>query len=99
MPFIPHTPESLLPRSDSKNPAATCRGLTSTGRPCRRGLSKSPQSSPSPSPRAASPNSFCWQHKDQAQSALPQGLQSTTIKERNSIDTLAERLGLLEIEQ
>lgn len=97
MPFIPHTPESLLPRSDSKNPAATCRGLTSNGRPCRRGLSKSPQSSPSPSPRASSPNGFCWQHKDQAQT--PQGLQSTTIKERTSIDTLAERLGLLEVEQ
>jgi hypothetical protein len=99
MPFIPHTPESLLPRSDSKNPAATCRGLTSTGRPCRRGLSKSPQSSPSPSPRTASPDGFCWQHKDQAKSTLPQGLPSTTIKERTSIDTLTERLGLLEVEQ
>ncbi|OCL14520.1 DUF1766-domain-containing protein [Glonium stellatum] len=38
MPFIPHTPESLLPRSDSKNPATTCKGITSGGRPCRRSL-------------------------------------------------------------
>ncbi|PMD36804.1 DUF1766-domain-containing protein [Hyaloscypha variabilis F] len=103
MPYIPHTPESLLPRSDSKNPAATCRGLTSTGRPCRRAISKSPQSSPSPSPRRSpSPEAFCWQHKDQADShaaALPQGLQSSTIRERTSIDTLVDRLGLLEVEQ
>jgi hypothetical protein len=102
MPYIPHTPESLLPRSDSKNPAATCRGLTSNGRPCRRAISKSPQSSPSPSPRRSpSPEAFCWQHKDQADAhaASPQGLQSTTIRERTSIDTLVDRLGLLEVEQ
>ena len=44
MPFIPHTPESLLPRSDSKNPATTCKGITSSGRPCRRSIAtaKSP---------------------------------------------------------
>jgi T5orf172 domain len=103
MPYIPHTPESLLPRSDSKNPAATCRGLTANGRPCRRAISKSPQSSPSPSPRRSpSPEAFCWQHKDQANSqatASPQGLQSSTIRERTSIDTLVDRLGLLEVEQ
>ena len=102
MPFIPHTPESLLPRSDSKNPAATCRGLTSNGRPCRRAIAKSPQSSPSPSPRRTpSPEAYCWQHRDQAASghASPQGLQNSTIKERTSIDTLAERLGLLGVEK
>jgi hypothetical protein len=98
MPFIPHTPESLLPRSDSKNPAATCRGLTSNGRPCRRAIAKSPQSSPSPSPRRSpSPEAYCWQHRDQA--ASPQGRQNTTIKERASIDTLVDRLGLLEVEK
>ena len=52
MPFIQHTPESLLPRSDSKNAATTCKGLTSSGRPCRRSLASSTQSSPSPSPKA-----------------------------------------------
>ncbi|KAH8761882.1 meiotically up-regulated gene 113-domain-containing protein [Hyaloscypha finlandica] len=109
MPYIPHTPESLLPRSDSKNPTATCRGLTSNGRPCRRAISKSPQPSPSPSPRRTSsapstpnPEAFCWQHKVQADvhvTVLPQGLQSATIRERTSIDTLVDRLGLLEVEQ
>jgi hypothetical protein len=102
MPFIPHTPESLLERSDSKNPLSTCRGLTSNGRPCRRGISKSPHVSPSSSPRrASSPEAFCWQHKEQAavHCAAPIGIQSKTIRERTSVDTLAERLGLLEVEQ
>lgn len=103
MPFIPHTPESLLPRSDSKNPASTCRGLTANGEPCRRSLSKSPNVSPSPSPRrASSPEAFCWQHKDQVVAlgvASPQGIQSATIRERTSVDTLIDRLGLLEVEE
>lgn len=94
MPFIPHTPESLLPRSDSKNPAATCRGLTSNGRPCRRAVPKSVQSKPSQGLDA-----FCWQHKDQAAHASPQGLQYTTTRERTSVDTLIDRLGLLKVEQ
>ena len=74
----PHspTPESLIPRSDSKNPATTCKGITSSGRPCRRSLA-----SPTPSPRArrsSAPSvidstqdpasAYCWQHKDQAMS-------------------------------
>ncbi|KUJ12943.1 DUF1766-domain-containing protein [Mollisia scopiformis] len=103
MPFIPHTPESLLPRSDSKNPASTCKGLTANGQPCRRSLSKSPNVSPSPSPRrASSPEAFCWQHKNQAVTqggAFPQGIQSATIRERTSVDTLIDRLGLLEVEE
>lgn len=108
MPFIPNTPESLIQRSDSKDPAATCKGLTSTGRPCRRSLAGSPRSSKSPSPTpsnipAAGELGYCWQHKDQApsaagQNASPHGLQNSTIKERTSIDTLVDRLGLLEVE-
>jgi hypothetical protein len=94
MPFISHTPESLLTRSDSKNPAATCRGLTANGRPCRRAVSKSAQYSP-----GQGPETFCWQHKDQAAYASPQVLQPTTIRERTSVDTLVDRLGLLEVEQ
>ncbi|MCJ1340762.1 hypothetical protein MMC09_006058 [Bachmanniomyces sp. S44760] len=50
MPHVANTPESLLPRSDSKNPASTCKGITSNGRPCRRALAGSPASSPGPSP-------------------------------------------------
>jgi hypothetical protein len=94
MPFIPHTPESLLTRSDSKNPAATCRGLTANGRPCRRPVSKAAQSSPRQGPEA-----FCWQHKDQYIHTSPQGLRSTTIRERTSADSLADRLGLLNLKQ
>jgi len=85
MPFIPHTPEALLPRSDSKNPAATCRGLTATGRPCRRPISTS---SPSPIP------GYCWQHQDQTPQKPP-----PTIRERTSVDTLVDRLGILKIKQ
>jgi hypothetical protein len=100
MPFIPHTPESLLPRSDSKNPAVTCGGLTSTGRPCRRALSRTPQSSPTPSPRRISnPEAFCWQHRDQASIHTPSPQRPTAIRERTSIDTLVDRLHLLEVQE
>ena len=130
MPFIPHTPESLLPRSDSKNPATTCKGLTSSGRPCRRTLASS--SVPSPSP-ASSPSRnqpgvlavlteeqtnqgvvaaafFCWQHQDQAErlaAAAPstvgkqhmnQKTEVVQLKERCSIDTLVDRLGVLDVD-
>src|ERR1700709_1010296 len=75
---------------------------TTKGRTCRRAISKSPQHSPSPSPRrVSSPEAFCWQHREQATpcaSPSPRGLQSTTIQERTSIDTLVDRLGLLEAE-
>lgn len=87
-------PESLLPRSDSKNPAATCSGLTSSGRPCRRAVSNSTQTFPGQGCKG-----YCWQHKDQAAHTSSQGLQSTTIRERTSVDTLIDRLGLLEVEQ
>lgn len=38
MPFNQRTPECLIERADSKNPATTCKGITSNGRPCRRAL-------------------------------------------------------------
>jgi hypothetical protein len=85
MPFIPNTPESLLPRSDSRNPAATCRGLTGNGRPCRRAIAKTK-------------DGFCWQHTEQFAHASPQILPAT-IRERTSVDTLVDRLGLLEVEE
>lgn len=106
MPFIPHTPESLIPRSDSKNPSTTCAGLTSSGRLCRRAIAAS---SPSATVRLSlqsqiedivPSDAFCWQHKDQATGAEgvpPKGAQSSTIRERTSVDTLVDRLGLLEL--
>ncbi|KAI0977101.1 meiotically up-regulated gene 113-domain-containing protein [Xylaria arbuscula] len=82
MAFIPNTPESLIGRSDSKNPSTTCRGITAGGRPCRRPLAATPGSSPATSPLAsrsrvnqlrvddpADPGLYCWQHKDQASSS------------------------------
>ncbi|KAI0875494.1 meiotically up-regulated gene 113-domain-containing protein [Hypoxylon argillaceum] len=82
MPFIPNTPESLIGRSDSKNPSTTCRGITSGGRPCRRPLAATPGSSPAASPFASpnrrnqlrvddpsDPELYCWQHKQQASSS------------------------------
>ncbi|KAL9068000.1 MAG: hypothetical protein Q9161_006523 [Pseudevernia consocians] len=83
MPFIPHTPESLIQRSDSKDPGTTCKGITSAGRPCRRPIGSSAQSSPTGhrKPRSGviavlQPSDedhegaaayFCFQHKDQAE--------------------------------
>ncbi|KAF2730360.1 DUF1766-domain-containing protein [Polyplosphaeria fusca] len=80
MPFTGHTPESLLPRSDSKNPATTCKGITSSGRPCRRGINTAKASRTNGVLAVVSVVSddndeeeeglavfFCWQHKDQAE--------------------------------
>ena len=118
MPFIPHTPEALIPRSDSKNPATTCKGITSNGRPCRRALGTSTQSSPkvnrasqdgvlalltSSDTSEGDAAFFCWQHKEQA-SALAgvdgeaRKSKLVPLKQRRSIDTLVERLGVLEVE-
>ncbi|KAI4214078.1 MAG: hypothetical protein LQ351_003482 [Letrouitia transgressa] len=82
MPFIPHTPESLVSRSDSKNPVTTCKGIRLDGKPCRRNLATSPQVSPNSKGGAqdgvlavlraddghesSAAAFFCWQHKDQA---------------------------------
>lgn len=41
MPHFAHTPEALLGRNDSKNPSTTCKGITTSGRPCRRALAAS----------------------------------------------------------
>lgn len=52
MPFQNRTPESLVQRSDSKNPATTCRGITTAGKKCRHSLA-SPKS-PSAAARRSS---------------------------------------------
>ena len=82
MPFVPNTPESLIQRSDSKDPGTTCKGITSAGRPCRRPLAISPRSSPNIHRKSSNgviavlqpadedhegaAAYFCFQHKDQA---------------------------------
>ncbi|KAK4041271.1 meiotically up-regulated gene 113-domain-containing protein [Parachaetomium inaequale] len=107
MPFYANTPESRLGRADSKNPSTTCRGLTSTGRPCRRSLAA--DDAPPPSSRLkpsnirtddpADESLYCWQHKDQASASAksspgPRMSHTPILEERSSLDTLAERLGL-----
>jgi hypothetical protein len=118
MSFGHHTPESLLPRSDSKNPATTCKGITQNGRPCRRPLSTSPNSSPAPSPSRSygvlavlqddvghhsnAAAFYCWQHQDQAdqlQTTDPARTRLYPLKEKSSIDTLVDRLGVLDIDE
>ncbi|KAJ4302020.1 hypothetical protein N0V88_002153 [Collariella sp. IMI 366227] len=105
MPFYANTPESRLGRSDSKNPSTTCRGITSSGRPCRRPIAAtetSPSSylKPIRDDDPTDENLYCWQHKDQASvsaksSPGPRMSHTPILEERTSIDTLAERLGLM----
>ncbi|KAL8840555.1 MAG: hypothetical protein Q9170_001308 [Blastenia crenularia] len=109
MPFIPHTPESRISRSDSKDEATTCKGTTSTGRPCRRALNvrKPNDGVLAVLPRGNSDADgaaafFCWQHKDQAASFVSEDQSSGAthlypLKGRTSTDTLVERLGLIDL--
>lgn len=111
MAFHGRTPEALLGRSDSKNPATTCKGITGSGRPCRRALALSPNRRKSTAGVVALTESdgggvevegYCWQHKDQAPKAEevvePAHRKKKTelfpLQERNSIDTLVQRLGV-----
>ena len=109
MPFFPNTPESQIDRSDSKNPATTCRGITSSGRPCRRPMASSNTTLSSISPlrqvklRVDDPRDeklYCWQHKEQASlsarsSPGPKGSKTPILETRTSLDTLADRLGII----
>lgn len=99
------TPEAKLPRSDSRLASATCRGITSSGRPCRRSLaspnSKRRSTPLSPLPALASPL-HCWQHQDQVVSPVIQAPKTPVAKEvkrQSSLDTLVERIGELDLSQ
>lgn len=107
MPFVPNTPESRLGRTDSLNPETTCRGITGSGKPCRRPLADSdgpsrPQTKPKQltvdDPR--DPDLYCWQHREQANASShssPGPPQPNPIREsRESIDTLMDRLGIVD---
>ena len=107
MPHFKNTPESIVSRSDSKNPATTCRGITASGLPCRRSLASSPNSLPAKTAgvkASAGRNTditafYCWQHKDQAESILRRSTWNSDPQKqrRSSIDTLMDRLGVLDI--
>ncbi|KAF2854162.1 DUF1766-domain-containing protein [Plenodomus tracheiphilus IPT5] len=114
MAFTGTTPESMLPRSDSRNPATTCKGITKAGRPCRRPIDAKAShddgviavvsvTSDSDDEEVGAAAYFCWQHKDQAERLAARTsngppTQLYPLKERNSIDTLVERLGVLEVD-
>lgn len=115
MAFTGRTPESLMPRSDSRNPATTCKGITKSGRPCRRPIDAKASEdegviavvsvvSDDSDEEIGAAAYFCWQHKDQAEQLAAQATsgpatQLYPLKERNSIDTLVERLGVLEVDE
>jgi hypothetical protein len=111
MPFVANTPEALLDRADSKNPNSTCRGITGNGRPCRRPVAAAASASLSPPSRRrpVTPDPrdealYCWQHKDQAilstrSSPGPRATATPILEGRTSLDTLADRLGLVELQQ
>ncbi|OKL63930.1 hypothetical protein UA08_00283 [Talaromyces atroroseus] len=113
MPQLANTPESLLPRSDSRNPASTCRGINVNGKPCRRTLAASARSAAAlggvvavlngQSHQTVDPTAFyCWQHKNQASHFIDKPSQARqaqliALGNRTSIDSLVERLGILEV--
>lgn len=109
MPFIPHTPESLIPRSDSKNAATTCKGITLSGRPCRRDL-KTQESdvgvlavvSNDDDATQGAAAYFCYRHKDQAEKLTQSNPTSGAaalypLNKRSSTDTLMDRLGVVDL--
>ncbi|KAJ5833516.1 hypothetical protein N7474_001827 [Penicillium riverlandense] len=100
MPHIANTPESLLPRSDSRNPATTCRGITTSGRPCRRSLASQNHANSWNGCPLYDTNLYCWQHKDQAVASASTWADPSLQPEpepRSSVDTLLDRLGVLEV--
>ncbi|MCJ1289926.1 hypothetical protein MMC34_001459 [Xylographa carneopallida] len=117
MPFVSNTPESRLPRSDSKDPSTTCRGITLNGNRCKNSIAVSSYASPAQAARIRQtvlPNAdnqnegaaafFCWRHKNQAETLAPAAahdMQQKTVdlRKRTSIDTLVDRLGLLDIKE
>ena len=96
------TPESLLPRADSKNPVSTCRGITAKGRPCRNSLAA--LNSSLNNRRASAPSetntntgqylrdAYCYLHKDQAlqscSNQFEENRRPTPAGKRASTDTL-----------
>ena len=115
MAFTGVTPEAMMARSDSRNPATTCKGLTKSGRPCRRPIDgKSDEGSGgvvavsslaenSDEDDVGAAAFFCWQHKDQAERLAAQATTGPAtelypLQERSSIDTLVQRLGVLDVD-
>ncbi|KAG8532257.1 uncharacterized protein KY384_003898 [Bacidia gigantensis] len=111
MPFIPNTPESKIARSDSKNPSTTCKGLTTDGKHCRRDIKSQLRETDDgvvavldaqDDDHDGAAAYFCWQHKDQAATLVAKtkdGRKANIVplKGRTSVDTLVERLGIVDL--
>jgi hypothetical protein len=100
------TPESYfsgLRRKDSKNALTTCHGVTSNGRACRRPLSSPKNSSKFDGAVVITGNDkdpavfFCWQHKDQAESANTEEGSVIELKGRHSLEEAFRSLGLEDV--
>lgn len=86
MAFTGQTPEALLERSDSKNPATTCKGITKLGRPCRNPLKFEDNGvlavtsvvDDSDDEEIAAAAFFCHKHKDQAQNLVAANASAST---------------------
>ncbi|KAI6776315.1 hypothetical protein HG530_000260 [Fusarium avenaceum] len=108
MPFVANTPESYLNRSDSKVADGTCRGITSNGRPCRRAVAQqTPKTDKRGRPVTPDPRDetlYCWQHREQASASAhsspgPRATSTPILEGRTSLDTLADRLGLVDLQE
>jgi len=98
--FAGRTPEALVGRNDSKNPSTTCRGITNSGRPCRRAIASRKSGVVAvvedDDGDVEEASYYCHDHKAQAANAGA-GRKKTELfplQERNSIDTLVQRLGV-----
>jgi hypothetical protein len=107
-PFGKKTPESYfsgLRRKDSKNALTTCHGVTSNGRACRRALSSPKNSSKFDGAIVITGNDddpavfFCWQHKDQAESANTDEGSVVELKGRHSLEEAFRSLGLEDVDE
>lgn len=114
MSHIRHCPEFQLARSDSKNPATTCQGLTADGRRCRRTVIPTASIKQDDFQRGRGGGDrgdhitietpgglFCWQHKAQGEttSSLSRPRASRILRPRSSLDTLIERVGMLSVDE
>lgn len=94
MAFTGLTPEALLSRSDSKNPATTCKGITTLGRPCRNPLSIDSTNngvlavasvvSGSDDEEIGAAAYFCWRHKDQAEKLVAANANTAGVKRQDT---------------
>ncbi|EFQ25878.1 uncharacterized protein GLRG_01022 [Colletotrichum graminicola M1.001] len=101
MGYIANTPEDRLERSDSKDPNTTCKGLTGAGNLCRNPVT--PVNGKKLSPTVVEESHYCHHHRDQAASRSAQSSPGPrlsgrpVLEQRSSIDTLADRLGLVDV--